>query len=94
MSFMFLKMSRKMGKGCTKIITREGYILPNKKFPPVMYGLKGIMELFGVSKATASRYKNTFLKDAVTQKGHVIIVDTAACLSAFGVMNPEKLIKL
>lgn len=81
-----------MGKGRVKIIACKDYILPEEKFPPVLHGLDGIMRLFGVSKATACRYKNTILKDAVSQHGHVIIVDTVACLKAFGVANPDTMI--
>ena len=40
-----------------------------------VYGLRGIMELFGVSQLTAQRYKNTFLRPAVSQRGRKITVD-------------------
>ena len=63
-----------------------------KKFPPVVHGLKGIMQIFAVSKPTASRYKNTILKEAVAQQGNVIIVDVEACLKIWGLQNPEALI--
>lgn len=54
-------------------------------FPPVMYGLKGICDLFGVTKATASRYKNGILREAVTQHGRKIIIDTKKALELYGV---------
>lgn len=63
-----------------------------QKFPPVLYGLQGIKDLFNVSKATASRYANSFLKDAVTKNGNVFIIDTRMALERFGVKNPDKFI--
>lgn len=50
------------------------------------------MSLFGVSKATACRYKNTILKDAVAQQGKVIVVNTEACLKIWGMANPSSLV--
>lgn len=69
--------------------------LKGQKFPPVMYGLAGIMHIFGVSKSTASRYANTFLKEngAVTIRGNVILIDTVKALRAFGCIYPESYIK-
>ena len=75
-----------------KKICSSGFILKEEKLPPVLYGLEGIMRIFDVSKATASRYKNTILKDAVAQHGNVIVVDVAECLRLFGVAHPEHLI--
>lgn len=40
-----------------------------------VFGLKGIRDEFNVSHATAYKYKNTILKDAVIQNGRKIIVD-------------------
>lgn len=40
--------------------------LPDDRY---VYGLRGIGELFGVSKSTAQQYKNTFLAPAVEQRG-------------------------
>lgn len=65
----------------------------NKKFEPIVYGLEGIMELFSVSKTTAHRYKNTFLKDAVIQQGNNILVDTKEALRLFGIREAEKFVK-
>lgn len=48
-----------------------------------VYGLKGIRQLFGVSHATAQRYKDTFLKPAVKQNGRKIVVDIAKALELF-----------
>ncbi len=47
------------------------------------YGLKGIREIFNVSHATAQKYKNTFLKDAITQHGRKIIVDVEKARELF-----------
>lgn len=79
--------------GRKKRIDCETELIDVEKFPPVLYGLKGIMRLFHVSKATASRYKNTILKDCVAQKGNIIIVDVLACLKVFGVHSPENFLK-
>lgn len=68
-------------------------MVSGKKFDPVLYGLQGIMDLFGVSKTTACRYKNTFLKDAVTQQGNVIVTDTREALRLFGIKNPDGFVK-
>ena len=48
-----------------------------------VYGLKGIRQLFGVSHATAQRYKDTFLQPAVRQNGRKIVVDVAQALELF-----------
>lgn len=62
------------------------------KFPPFVYGLQGICDLFGVSKSTAYKYKNGLLKDAITQNGDILLVDTAMALKLFGVKDPEKFV--
>ena len=48
-----------------------------------VHGLKGIRQLFGVSHATAQRYKDTFLRPAVKQNGRVIVVDVAKAFELF-----------
>jgi hypothetical protein len=48
-----------------------------------VYGLKGIRQLFGVSHATAQRYKDTILRPAVRQNGKKIVVDVAKALELF-----------
>lgn len=62
------------------------------KFPPFVYGLQGIMDLFGVSKSTAYKYKNGLLKDAITQNGDIILVDTVKALTLFGVKDAASFI--
>jgi len=48
-----------------------------------VYGLSGIRRLFNVSHATAQRYKDTIIKDAVSQNGRKIIVDVEKALQLF-----------
>lgn len=48
-----------------------------------VYGLKGISELFGVSKATAQKYKDGIIKEAVHQSGRKIVVDAAKAMELF-----------
>jgi len=49
----------------------------------LVYGLHGIRNLFNVSHATAQRYKDTVIKDAVSQNGRKIIVDADKALELF-----------
>ena len=57
---------------------------PARDYPQgYAYGLKGIRKLFGVSHATAQRYKDTFLKPAVRQNGRKIVIDVAKALELF-----------
>ena len=53
------------------------------ELPALVYGLKGIMDLFGVKKSTAQNYKNTWLKPAVHQVGKKIIVNVPEALDLF-----------
>jgi hypothetical protein len=48
-----------------------------------VYGLRGIRNLFSVSHATAQRYKEGIIKDAVSQNGRKIIVDREKALELF-----------
>ena len=48
-----------------------------------VYGLKGISNLFGVSKVTAQKYKDGILKDAVYQSGRKIVVDADKAMALF-----------
>lgn len=51
--------------------------------PEYRYGLRAIRELFGVSHVTAQRYKNTFLKPAIDQRGRKIRVNVALAQQLF-----------
>lgn len=68
-------------------------VVSGKKFPPLMYGLVGIMELFNVGKTTAHRYKTTFLAPAITQQGNNIVIDVREALRLFGLKNPDAFIR-
>lgn len=70
-----------------RVVRRKG-----AKFEPVVYGLNGIMDLFHVSKTTAHRYKEGIIKEAVTQKGNKIMVDTKEALRLYGVKKVENLV--
>ena len=70
-------------------VLKKGVKLTGKKFPRLMYGLDGIAEIFDCSRSTAMRYKNGFLKDAVTQRGNKIIVDTKRALECFGMLEKD-----
>jgi hypothetical protein len=49
----------------------------------LVYGLHGIRNLFNVSHATAQRYKDTIIKNAVSQNGRKIVVDVDKALELF-----------
>ena len=57
--------------------------------PRYVYGIKGIQQLFGVSKKTAWDYKNTILKDAVYQYGRKIVVDVEKAVFLFSKSKPQ-----
>ncbi len=69
-------MRKDTEKGLERLVTSE-------KLPVVVYGLRGIMELFGVSKATAFKLRHTVLDGACTQNGRLIIVDVKKALKLF-----------
>jgi len=48
-----------------------------------VYGITGIAQLLGVSKPTAQRYKETFLKPAVMQRGRKLITDADMAVNLF-----------
>lgn len=48
-----------------------------------VYGIRGIAKLLGCSTVTAQRYKNTFLKPAVCQRGRVIVTDAEKAIELF-----------
>lgn len=53
------------------------------------YGISGIAELFGVSLATAQRYKDTFLAPAITQRGRHIMTDKKMAMELFDTRNNQ-----
>lgn len=56
---------------------------PRPKEPPYVHGIKGIMELFGVSETVAKGYKATFLAPAISQRGRSFTVDVAMARELF-----------
>lgn len=56
----------------------------------LVYGLRGIRNLFGVSHTTAQRYKDTIIKDAVLQNGRKIVVDADKALELFNQIKNYK----
>jgi len=54
-----------------------------KETKKLVYGLRGIRNLFGVSHATAYRYKETIINEAVSQQGRKIVVDVDKALELF-----------
>lgn len=55
-----------------------------------VYGLQGIKSLFGCSHATAQRYKNTILRDAIIQNGRKIIIDVDKAVELFAKKDQSK----
>lgn len=53
---------------------------PSRRY---VYGIKGIMDLFNVSKVTAGRYKKGVIREAVSQSGRIIVVDADKALQLF-----------
>ncbi|MBI9067280.1 MAG: DUF3853 family protein [Salinivirgaceae bacterium] len=54
------------------------------------YGLKGIRDTFNVSHATAQKYKDGILKDAITQYGRKIIMDVDKAMKLFNAKGGMK----
>ncbi len=49
-----------------------------------VYGINGIRQLFGgISQVTARKYKDTFLRDAVSQQGRIIVTDADKAMRLF-----------
>lgn len=47
------------------------------------YGIQGIRNIFNVSHVTACRFKETIIKDAVSQNGRVIVTDIDKAIELF-----------
>ena len=62
-------------------------LLEMNKPKEFVHGLQGIADLFGVSKVTAQKYKNTWLSSAVAQQGKVLLTDKAKALMLFDENN-------
>lgn len=59
-----------------------------------VYGIKGIMHLFGVSNVTAQRYKRGIIREAVKQNGRIIVVDVDRALELFNERKDAEFDKL
>ena len=64
-----------------------------KKLPPIVYGLKGIMELFDVGKNVAFKYRHGIIADACVQQGNKILVDTRKALELYGIVNAKDMVE-
>lgn len=63
----------------TEKVTTEATDKPKR----YVYGLAGIRQLFRVSHPTAQKYKDGILRDAVSQRGRVIVVDVDKAMELF-----------
>lgn len=61
--------------------------MSGQPLPPLVYGLKGIQDLFKVSKVTACKMHQGILKDACSKQGNKIVVNTQKALELYGVPN-------
>ena len=55
-----------------------------------VFGLQGICDLFGVSKSTTIKYKNTWLAPAAKQRGNQIIVHRKTALKLFDARKSQE----
>lgn len=72
---------------------REALGISNEEQPPkiqsneqprqYVFGISGIRKLFGISHVTACKYKSTVIRDAVSQRGRVIITDADKAMQLF-----------
>lgn len=56
----------------------------------LVYGLRGIQELFGCSHKQAQFYKDHVINEAVSQRGRKIVVDADLALSLFNERRTKK----
>lgn len=68
-----------------ELMNEMGSVKPKEevKEPTYVYGIEGIMKLFGVCRSTAQTYKATFLKDAVEQRGRKIVTNADKAMILF-----------
>ena len=76
-----------VGQFCELI--RESFLQKRNESPELstnrryVKGLRGIISLFGCSPPTATKLKNSIIKDAVMQNGKVIITDAEKAIQLF-----------
>ena len=56
----------------------------------LVYGIKGIEDLFHVSHRTAQYYKDNIIGEAVKQNGRKIVVDADLALKLFNERRPKQ----
>lgn len=61
----------------------EKAAVTSEKETVYVMGIRGIRELFGVCHTTAQKYKNSFLKEAVIQRGRKLLIDKEKALRLF-----------
>ena len=68
-----------------ELMSEVGSVKPKEKEKEHSYvfGIEGIMKLFGVCRSTAQMYKATFLKDAIEQHGRKIVIDVEMARALF-----------
>lgn len=64
-------------------MTDEVRVSDDEKPKRYVYGIAGIRQLFNVSHVTAIKYKNTIIKDAVSQQGRIIVTDADKAMELF-----------
>lgn len=64
-------------------VMKERTLPAQRQSTNLVYGLRGIRELFGVSHKTAQAYKDGIIKEAVRQNGRKIVVDADYALELF-----------
>lgn len=56
----------------------------------LVYGIKGIADLFDVCNKTASEWKKSWLKPAIKQEGRKIMTDVEYALKLYGQKRPQQ----
>ena len=72
--------------------TKDGFTKPDSpsRNHRLVYGLRGIQELFGCSHKQAQFYKDHVINEAVSQRGRKIVVDADLALSLFNERRTKK----
>ena len=83
----FLELSSMSGRSIEPPSTESD----KAAIPKIVYGIKGLAQLFGCSAPTASRIKKSgIIKEAITQYKRTIIVDTEKALALMKERNGTK----
>ena len=76
--FLHLLESRGIGAAASSASSAE-----HRSSGRLVYGLRGIQELFGCSHKTAQYYKDHVIREAVSQNGRKIVTDADLALQIF-----------